>query len=136
MMPPREQELEDELELLKQQLSAVMGSSKEVGVLMTVRCGMTQRLAQILHILVQRAPAIVSRNALHAVFYGSRDDGGPEPKIFSVYLSRLRDVLARVKRTTGQDTGKIETTWNSGYKASPELVRWVKDLYKANIEEG
>lgn len=128
MMPSREQELEDEVELLRQQLSALTGSSQEFGVLMFLGYGMTHRLAKILHILVKRSPAIVSRNALHTVFYGDRDDGGPEPKIFAVHITRLRAVLERVGAK-----GKIETVWNTGYRASPELVRWVQELYRRNI---
>lgn len=130
MIVAREQELEDEIELLRQQLEAFKGSSAEVGVLQSLGFGMTNRMAMILHILVRRAPAIVSRNALHAIFYGDRSDGGPEPKIFSVNITRLRKVLRRV----GAD-GQIATVWSAGYRASPELVAWVHRLYQTQIKE-
>jgi len=129
-MVSREQELEDEIELLKQQLSAFTGSSEEVGVLQSLGFGMTNRMALILHILVKRSPAIVSRNALHVIFYSDRSDGGPEPKIFAVNITRLRKVLQRAGAQ-----GKISTVWNAGYRASPELVTWVHKLYQVKIKE-
>ena len=129
MLPPdREQELEDKIELLTQQLSAVTGSSQELGVLMAVGHGMTHRLALLLHILVRRAPAVISRSTFHSIIYGDRADGGPEPKIFDVHISRLRALLKRVG-----SPGKIETVWNAGYRASPRLVDWVKQLYDTQI---
>lgn len=130
MAPVREQELEDEVELLKQQLSALTGSSQELGVLMAIRHGMTKRLAQILTILIKRAPGVVSRDAFHILFYGERPDGGPEPKIFAVHITRLRKLLQRI-----ECPGKIETVWNAGYRASPELVSWVKEKYKTHIHK-
>lgn len=136
MMSPREQELEDEIELLRQQLSALTGSSKELGVLLSQGYGITQRLAQILHILVKRAPATVSRHALHTIFYGDRDDGGPEPKIFAVHITRLRSLLKQYRKVYGlDDRVKIDTVWNTGYRASPELVKWIEDLYRKKIKE-
>jgi DNA-binding response OmpR family regulator len=128
MVPSREQELEDEVELLKQQLNALTGSSQELGVLMALRHGMTNRLAVMLFILVKRAPAVISRSTFHSVIYGDRSDGGPEPKIFDVHISRLRGILRRLRCP-----GKIETVWNAGYRASPELVAWVRQLYGENI---
>lgn len=124
----RIQELEDEVELLTQQLSALAGSSQELGVLMSLRFGMTHRLAIILHILVRRAPAVISRDTFHTLIYGDRSDGGPEPKIFDVHISRLRGVLGRLKAP-----GKIDTIWNAGYRASPELVKWIIDIYDRSI---
>jgi len=136
MMPSREQELEDEVELLRQQLSALTGSSKELGVLLAQGYGITNRLAQILHILVKRAPATVSRNALHTIFYGDRDDGGPEPKIFAVHITRLRAILKQWHEVYDLDKRiRIDTVWNTGYRASPELVKWVGELYRKNIKE-
>jgi DNA-binding response OmpR family regulator len=82
----------------------------------------------MLHILVKRAPAVISRQAFHTLIYGDRVDGGPEPKIFDVHISRLRSLLPRAGCT-----GKIETVWNAGYRASPQLVEWVKALYSTNI---
>lgn len=128
MEPSREQLLEDEIELLKQQLSALTGSSQELGVLMAIRHGMTARLATMLFILVKRAPAVVSRSAFHTVIYSDRIDGGPDPKIFDVHISRLRALLTRIKCP-----GRIETVWNAGYRASPELAAWVRDLYDKQI---
>lgn len=128
MTPSREQLLEDEIEILKQQIRAITGSPKELGVLMALRHGMTQRLAIMLYILVNRAPAVISRQAFHMMFYGDRDDGGPDPKIFSVHITRLRKLLQRI-----QCEGKIEAVWNAGYRASPELVKWVKGLYDQQI---
>lgn len=122
------EELEERVELLEQQIEALTGSTAELGVLMTLGFGMTQRMAQVLLILVKRSPAVVSRNAFHAIFYGDRPDGGPEPNIFANYLSRLRKILKRL-----DCPGEIETVWNAGWKASPELVRWVKDLHKLHI---
>lgn len=133
-MLSREQELEDEVELLKQQLSALTGSSQEIGILVSLGYGMTHRLAQILHILIQRSPAIVSRNALHTIFYGDRDDGGPEPKIFAVHITRLRGIIKRWHKVYGVDSSlRIDTVWNTGYRASPELVKWVRQLYQDGI---
>ncbi len=130
MISPREQELEDTVELLKQQLSALTGSSKEIGVLLALRHGITQRLAIMLYILVKRAPAIVSRENFHSVIYGDRADGGPEPRIFGVHIFRLRRLLTRLKAP-----GKIDTIWNAGYRASPELVEWVNQLYSNKIPQ-
>lgn len=129
-IPTREQILEDEVEILKQQLQAVIGTSKELGVIMSIGHGMTSRLAIILFILVSRAPAVISRQAFHTIFYGDRDDGGPEPKIFNVHISRLRNLLKRVGCN-----GKICTIWNAGFQASPELVEWVKHLYDQHIPQ-
>lgn len=128
MLIPREQELEDEIELLKQQLAALTGSSQELGVLMAIKHGMTHRLASMLFILVKRAPAVVSRQAFHTVIYGDRADGGPEPKIFDVHISRLRALLKRIGCP-----GKIETIWNAGWKASPALAAWVRSRYDESI---
>jgi DNA-binding response OmpR family regulator len=130
MAPSREQGLEDEVELLKQQLSTLTGTSQELGVLMSLRFGMTQTLAIMLSILVKRAPAVISRHHFHTVMYGDRVDGGPEPKIFAVRIHRLKGVLKRLKAP-----GKIDTIWNAGYRASPELVQWVKDLYAEKIPQ-
>lgn len=124
------QELEDLNELLKQQLQALTGSSKELGVLIALRHGMTHRLAVILFILTSRAPAVISRSSLHSVFYGARADGGPEPRIFTVYITRLRSILKRIGAK-----GKIEAVWNAGWRASPELVEWVNQLYADNIPQ-
>lgn len=130
MAPAREQELEEEIELLKQQVTALTGSSRELGVLMALRHGMTYRTATILLILVNRAPAVISRSTFHSLIYGDRSDGGPEPKIFAVYVSRLRDILKRI-----DCPGKIDTVWNAGYRASPELAKWVRELYARQIPQ-
>lgn len=122
------EELEEEIELLRQQLTELTGSSKELGALVALRHGMTSRLATMLFILVKRSPAIISRPAFHSIIYGDRSDGGPEPKIFAVHISKLRGVLKRVHAA-----GKIETVWGEGYKASPDLVRWVREVYSKYI---
>ena len=124
------EELEDLNELLKQKLEALMGCSKELGVIIALRHGMTHRLAIILFILCSRAPAVISRTALHSIFYGDRADGGPEPRIFTVYITRLRNILKRVGAR-----GKIEAVWNAGWRASPELVQWVNELYQQHIPQ-
>lgn len=124
------EELEDEVTLLRQQLAAVTGSSEEIGVLMALGYGMTHRLAMMLYILVKRAPAVISRQAFHSVFYGDRSDGGPEPKIFAVNISRLRAILRR-----SSARGKIDTIWSGGYRASPELVAWALSLYEQQIPQ-
>ncbi len=124
------QDLEDSHELLKQKLEALTGSSKELGVLIALRHGMTNRLAIILYILVKRAPAVISRTSFHSTFYGDRADGGPEPRIFTVYITRLRSILKRLGAK-----GKIEAIWNAGWRASPELVEWVNELYKDHIPQ-
>jgi DNA-binding response OmpR family regulator len=126
--PERVVELEDQIVLLTQQLAAFKGSSQELGVLMALGLGMTHRLATMLYILVKRAPAVISRNTFHTVIYGDRSDGGPEPKIFDVHISRLRSVLRRLKCP-----GKIDTIWNAGYVADPALVKWVNELYSQQI---
>lgn len=123
-------DLEEQVELLRQQLEALTGSPQELGVLMTLRHGMTERLATILHILVKRSPAVVSRHAFHALFYGGREDGGPDPVIFAIHLSRLRSVLRRLNCP-----GRVDTVWNAGWKADAALVQWVKDLYKNHIPQ-
>jgi DNA-binding response OmpR family regulator len=127
-MDGRINQLEEEIELLRQQLEELTGTSKELGALMSLRHGMTKRLATMLFILVKRAPAVISRSAFHSVIYGDRSDGGPEPKIFAVHISKLRGVLERVGCP-----GKIETVWGGGYKASPALVKWVNELYSREI---
>lgn len=124
----REQQLEEENELLRQQLAALTGTSQELGAIMAIKHGMTQRTATILYILAKRAPAVVSRLSLHNIFYGHQADGGPDPKIFDIHISRIRAILKRV----GCE-GKIETVWNAGYRANPDLARWVKELYSRQI---
>lgn len=89
---------------------------------------MTHRLAMILMILVSRSPAVISRATFHTLFYAHQPDGGPEPKIFAVHVSRLRAILTRLEAP-----GKIDTVWNAGYRASPELVRWIRDIYTKQI---
>jgi DNA-binding response OmpR family regulator len=127
----REQELEEENELLRQQLEAVMGSSKELGVIMSLGFGMTDRMARILFVLVKRAPAVVSRSTFHTLIYGARDDGGPEPKIFDVHIGRLRAWLKRVNAPVGVG---IDTIWNAGYRANPILATWINNLYAERIK--
>ena len=122
------EDLEDELTLAKEQLKAIMGESQELGVLMAQ--GMTQRQATILLILIKRAPAVVSRQTLHILLYGDRTDGGPEPKIFDVQVSRLRSILRRE-----ECGGKIDTIWNAGYRANPKLVKWAQKLFLTNIPQ-
>lgn len=122
------EQLEDEVTLLREQIRAVTGESRELGVLMAQ--GMTQRQATILFILLKRAPAVVSRQTLHILLYGDRTDGGPEPKIFDVQVSRIRYVLRREGCS-----GKIETVWNAGYRASPKLVRWADELFNSHIPQ-
>lgn len=121
-------QLEEENELLRQQLTALTGCSQELGVLMALKHGMTHRMATILYILVKRYPAVITRDAFHTIVYGDRTDGGPEPKIFDVHICRLRQLFRRLKFP-----GKIETIWNAGYRASPELVEHIQKLYKASI---
>lgn len=116
--------LEDQVELLRQQLAELTGSDAELGMLMSLRHGITLQQATILHILVRRSPAVVSRQSLHMLFYGDLEDGGPELSIFAVQICRLRRILLRVGAK-----GKIETRWGMGYLANQELVRWVKERY-------
>lgn len=126
--------LEDEVVILKQKIEALTtGSDQQVGALVGMGKGMNQRLAQILCIIVNRAPGIISRNTLHTLFYGDRDDGGPEPKIFDVHICRIRKWL---KREGIEGRGSIDTIWKAGYRASPELVSWVSDIYEAHGMEG
>jgi DNA-binding response OmpR family regulator len=122
---PRVQELEEEIELLRQQVEELTGSSRELGALLAIRHGMTERLATMLYILVKRAPAVISKSAFHSVIFGHDAEGGPEPKIFSVYISRLRGILRQVGCP-----GKIDTVWSAGHRANPELVKWVENLYE------
>lgn len=129
MEQDRIQELEEEVELLRQQVSQLTGSSRELGALLAIRHGMTERLATMLYILVKRAPAVISKSAFHSVIFGHDADGGPEPKIFSVYISRLRSILKEVGCP-----GKIDTVWSAGHRANPALVKWVEELFvKAGI---
>lgn len=121
----RIQELEEEVELLKQQVSQLTGTSRELGALLAIRHGMTERLATMLYILVKRAPAVISKSAFHSVIFGHDADGGPEPKIFSVYISRLRGILKEVGCP-----GKIDTVWSAGHRANPALVKWVEKLFE------
>lgn len=124
----REQELEDQIALLQQQLQEITGSSQELGAIMTRGHGITHRLAMMLVILVKRAPAVVSKGSFHSLIYGHDADGGPEPKIFAIHISRLRSWLKRQGCP-----GKIHTVWGAGYRASPELVSWVQELYASHI---
>lgn len=127
----RIQELEEEVELLRQQVSQLTGTSQELGALLALRHGMTERLATMLYILVKRAPAVISKSAFHSVIFGHDADGGPEPKIFSVYISRLRAILKEVGCP-----GKIDTVWSAGHRANPALVKWVNELFaQAGIKE-
>jgi DNA-binding response OmpR family regulator len=124
----REQQLEDRVVLLSQQLEAIVGSDEELGVLMSLRHGITQKQAWVLHVLVKKAPAYVSLKTLHTLMYGDRDDGGPEPKIFNVHVSRLRAALRRLNCP-----GKIDTVWRAGFRADENMVKWVQALYDKNI---
>lgn len=124
------EQLEEQLVLVREQLGALMGSSQEIGALLSIRHGMTQRLAIILSLLINRAPAALSRDTLHRIFFGDEVDGGPDPRIFNVYMTRLRRILKEVKAD-----GKIITIWNAGFKASPELVDWVRSIYTAQIPQ-
>lgn len=124
------EQLEEQVELLKQQLGALMGSSQEIGAILSLRHGMTQRLAIILSLLINRAPAPITRDTLHRIFFGDEVDGGPDPRIFNVYMTRLRRILKEVKAE-----GRIDTIWNAGFKASPELVTWVRELYARYIPQ-
>ena len=131
MEQDRIEQLEEEVELLRQQIRYLTGSSQELGALMALKHGMTERLATMLYILVKRSPAVISKAAFHSVIFGHDADGGPEPKIFSVYVSRLRSIL----RELGCP-GKIETVWSAGHRANPALVKWVEEVYrKAGIKE-
>ncbi len=130
MEPSREQELEEENELLRRQLSELAGTSQELGVLMAIRHGMTHRMATMLFILVKRAPAVVSRSTFHTLIYGDQSDGGPDLKIFDVHVSRIRATLKQVGCK-----GRIDTVWHAGYRANPELVRWVRELYSQQIKK-
>lgn len=132
-MEQRINELEEEIELLRQQLEELTGNSREIGALMALRYGMTKRLATMLAILVKRSPAVISRSAFHSVIYGDRSDGGPEPKIFAVHISKLRGVLHRVGELEGRRDLKIDTVWGGGYKASRALVQWVNEVYTREI---
>lgn len=135
MALPREQELEDQVELMRQQLAELTGTSQELGALMALRHGMTQTMATMLLILVKRAPAVISQSTFHSVMYGDRTDGGPDPKIFAVRVSRLRGILKELERKGHGQTGKIDTVWHAGYRASPQLVEWVKELFKKSIPQ-
>lgn len=128
METPKEQQLEEENELLRQQVEALAGSDAELGVLMSLRYGMTQTMAQMLSILAKRAPAAVTRQTFHTLIYGDRSDGGPEPKIFDVRISRLRSILKELGCK-----GKIDTVVCVGYRANPDLVKWVRDLYDQHM---
>lgn len=129
-----QEELEQENELLKQQLKDLTGSDKDLGALMALKHGMTHRLATILFILVKRSPAVISRDTFHSIMYGDRSDGGPEPKIFAVHISRLRSILKRLADKHSTDTGKIDTVWGAGYRANPQLVKWVHNIYAQHKE--
>lgn len=130
MQNEREQELEDEIELLKQQLEALRGGSKELGAIMAKGKGITHRMAFMLLVLTKRSPAVVSKSTFHSMIYGDRSDGGPEPKIFTVHINRLRDWLKRVGCK-----GKIITVWGAGYRADDTLVAWVREVYRQSIKE-
>lgn len=120
--------LEEEVELLRQQLAGLTGSSKEIGVLRGLGRGMSDQMATMLFVLVKRSPASVSRQAFHTLFYGDRIDGGPELSVFAVQVHRLRELLKR-----RNIPGSIDTLWGVGYKASPDLVRWIKELYNKEV---
>lgn len=123
-------EVQEENELLKQQIAALAGSEKEVGVFLSMGHGITERMATMLVILVKRSPAVVSKSAFHSLIYGGLEDGGPDPKIFTVYLNRLREWLDRMG-----SGGRIQTVWNTGYRADKDLVKWAKHHYSQHIEE-
>ena len=108
--PSREQELEETNVLLEETLKQLTGSTEDVGALMSVGHGITHRYATLICILAKRAPAVASLQALHQLFYGEREDGGPEPKIFVVHFSRIRKLLRRINCP-----GRILTVWGAGY---------------------
>lgn len=124
------EQLEEQVELLRQQLEAITGSDKELGALMALKHGMTKTLATMLYLLVKRAPAVISRQTFHILMYGDQTDGGPEPKIFDVRVSRLRAIFKELQGKGMCPQGvKIETVWHAGYRANPALVAWVNSLY-------
>jgi Response regulators consisting of a CheY-like receiver domain and a winged-helix DNA-binding domain len=119
----REQLLEEGIALRDEQIKSLTGSSAEVGALMSVGNGITHKQATILCILIKRSPAIVTRQSFHLLMYGERDDGGPEPKIFDIHISRIRKLMRRAGIP-----GHIDTVVNAGYKADTELVNWAREL--------
>lgn len=127
------EQLEDQVELLKQQLEALTGSDKELGTLMALRHGITKTSATMLYLLVKRAPAVISRQTFHILMYGDQTDGGPEPKIFDVRVSRLRSMFKELQsKSLCPDGVKIDTVWHAGYRANSELVKWVNELYQGD----
>ena len=127
------EQLEEQVELLRQQLEAITGSDRELGALMALGHGMTKTAATMLYLLVKRAPAVISRQTFHILMYGDQPDGGPEPKIFDVRVSRLRSTFKELQAKGLCPKGvKIETVWHAGYRANPELVKWVNSLYQGD----
>jgi DNA-binding winged helix-turn-helix (wHTH) protein len=123
MIEENPEQLKLKTELLEQQVAALRGSSQELGALMAL--GMPEKQAIMLSIMVKRYPAVITRETFHSLIYGERADGGPEPAIFGVWISRIRRVLRREKCP-----GQIEAVWGTGYRVDDETVRWVKNLYK------
>lgn len=68
---------------------------------------LTRTEAQIFNVLARRS--LTTKESLHTIIYGDDADGGADPKIFDIYISKMRPKLARVGIT-------IETVRGQGYR--------------------
>lgn len=64
------------------------------------------RIEEILFGVLCRRRTVVSRAVLYDAVYGLRPDGGPDPKIIDVFLSRLRHKVAPLGVTIVNRTGQ------------------------------
>lgn len=82
---------------------------------------LTGQESRLLHVLVTRPGACISKASCVAALYGGRDE--PHQKIIDVFVCKLRRKLAEV--TGGLDV--IETVWGQGFRFVEEGRRPVID---------
>lgn len=95
-------DLETAIERIEQ-LEEALG----LGFQMHPRYGLSAAHERVLGLLVA-SPGVATRERMFTALYGMRDDGGPDQKIFDVYISQIR------KKLTPHGVN-ISTVWGRGW---------------------
>lgn len=110
----RIEEVEEELRQLRESLAPIDVWPDELG--------LTETEGRYLSALVAGKGRVMSKDALLLATREPNVDGGPEPKIVDVMISKLRTKL-------GRHGDAIETVWGQGHRATPALLaqarRWL-----------
>lgn len=105
-------ELEENLLSAEQALRAILTPPIHIN-------GLSPKETKILGILLNRAPAAVTKRAIYAALYKDDPDGGPDMTILSVLICRLRKRLSPFGV-------HIETIWGQGWKIDKDAVEKLK----------